>query len=407
MEESTKKERHHTKLDELGLLPLPPRKNKQKCAALSGSETECEAAGCAYQKAGYLSSALCYDPETEVPGVFWGVWEKQQTGNEKEDKEVVKELSQIEPPTQVFQSAKDYEDAKAQKTGVSSIVFSKRQARIIDDMQRRGKKIYEQLKYKKAFEKPDASFQTYKITKSGKRVPISVNLTPGDHIFSTGGFGQDFIEHHGVYIGRGYIVEVGGGGRVLLNLELGLGDLMCGLGLRSSPSKGVVTLNHISSFVDPRYRAGVIVYDQKDRLPREETVRRAIEKIGEWNYKLFTSNCEHFATYAVTGRFDSAQLQKIEVFKPLNKALRWISPSQYGVVENCSIAFGSEKCVAADCPHVLLECGSAKKSCHCLAALGKEIQKQQERGEIPHDPESGYLLTPDQVQRIASAAFSQ
>ncbi|MFQ9674660.1 MAG: lecithin retinol acyltransferase family protein [Clostridium paraputrificum] len=39
-----------------------------------------------------------------------------------------------------------------------------------------------------------------------------------------------------------------------------------------------------------------------------ETVKRALSRIGERRYNLFTNNCEHFATWCKTGVSYSKQI---------------------------------------------------------------------------------------------------
>ena len=54
--------------------------------------------------------------------------------------------------------------------------------------------------------------------------------------------------------------------------------------------------------------------EKKKRLPPEETVARARERLGEGGYNLIHNNCEHFAYECVFGEKKSEQTDKIRAF---------------------------------------------------------------------------------------------
>lgn len=64
-------------------------------------------------------------------------------------------------------------------------------------------------------------------------------------------------------------------------------------------------------------REKVCVVEYKYRYKKEEIIQRAkilhsaIEKTGNYTYNLFDNNCEHFATFCVTGRTFSVQVSKL------------------------------------------------------------------------------------------------
>lgn len=60
-------------------------------------------------------------------------------------------------------------------------------------------------------------------------------------------------------------------------------------------------------------RAIVVDYPPGQALPPEETVDRAKSQLGRVNYDLAWNNCEHFATWAKTGRKKSNQVLRAVV----------------------------------------------------------------------------------------------
>ena len=54
--------------------------------------------------------------------------------------------------------------------------------------------------------------------------------------------------------------------------------------------------------------------EKKKRLPPDETVARARERLGEGGYNLIHNNCEHFAYECVFGEKKSEQTDKIRAF---------------------------------------------------------------------------------------------
>ena len=112
------------------------------------------------------------------------------------------------------------------------------------------------------------------------------NLLPGDHIYVKRS--SRFYKHHGVYIGHGKVIHVSGSIREKVSPEVRESDLSLFL-------KGEV----------PRKR----VY--KKRLPASETIRTAKNLLRNEDYSMVRNNCEHFATYCVTGKKKSLQVRKI------------------------------------------------------------------------------------------------
>jgi len=114
--------------------------------------------------------------------------------------------------------------------------------------------------------------------------------------------------HHGIYVGRGRVVQYGGLSR----------------GLRSGPVKEV-SLSQFGHgwpiWIRPRESIG---------LDGHEVARRARSRLGEDRYHVFTNNCEHFCQWCLRGEHRSYQVEELarryrrirqRVMQPLSRAL--------------------------------------------------------------------------------------
>jgi hypothetical protein len=95
--------------------------------------------------------------------------------------------------------------------------------------------------------------------------------------------------HHGIYIGRGRVVQYGGLSR----------------GLRRGPVEEVP----LSQFAQGR--TIWIRLHESSGLDRDEVVRRARLRLGENRYHLLTNNCEHFCEWCVRGEHRSYQVDEL------------------------------------------------------------------------------------------------
>jgi len=109
-------------------------------------------------------------------------------------------------------------------------------------------------------------------------------MARGDHIKVRRGL----YTHHGVDLGGGRVAHYSG-----------LAD-----GLRGGPVE-IVGRQRFA-----RNRAVHIVHHDR-RLDPDQIVERALERLGEDRYHLVIRNCEHFATWAVTGRAQSSQVRTV------------------------------------------------------------------------------------------------
>jgi Lecithin retinol acyltransferase len=115
--------------------------------------------------------------------------------------------------------------------------------------------------------------------------PTLAIASPGDHIYVE----RDFYSHHGLYLGGDVVIDFastdGQGKRTAAIRRTTLADFARGAAVRT------------------------VVYG--DRLTAEESVARAESMLGRSGYDLFANNCEHFATWCVTGEHSSAQVEAV------------------------------------------------------------------------------------------------
>jgi hypothetical protein len=71
-----------------------------------------------------------------------------------------------------------------------------------------------------------------------------------------------------------------------------------------------VRIDPYEAFVGDGSSTSVVTREYGQRLDREETVRRAEAMVGGSGYNLFTNNCEHLATWCVTGEPESRQVEQ-------------------------------------------------------------------------------------------------
>jgi len=71
-----------------------------------------------------------------------------------------------------------------------------------------------------------------------------------------------------------------------------------------------VRIDTYEVFVGGNYISSVVTREYGQRLDREETVRRAEAMVGNSGYNLFTNNCEHLASWCVTGEPESRQVEQ-------------------------------------------------------------------------------------------------
>lgn len=108
--------------------------------------------------------------------------------------------------------------------------------------------------------------------------------------------------HHGIDLGDGRVVHFDG-----------------------EPTRVKDACIKISTLEDFRIGAKVrIRRHKKPKYSREEIARRALFSVGTKNYNLIFNNCEHFATWCVTGESSSKQVESVgrKVLKFIRSGMR-------------------------------------------------------------------------------------
>jgi Lecithin retinol acyltransferase len=119
---------------------------------------------------------------------------------------------------------------------------------------------------------------------------MSKVIRPGDHVVAERSWGIVPYEHHGVYVGDGMVID--------------LADNVI----------GHVTLQEFSNGDDLWLRR----YPSKHEFDAAEVVARATRRLGCEEYDLIDWNCEHFATWCVTGTAFSKQVHDVLWFDGYN-----------------------------------------------------------------------------------------
>ena len=119
----------------------------------------------------------------------------------------------------------------------------------------------------------------------------------------------------GLYAHYGIYVEAPSGGHVIhYTGDNGHSDF-----------KGVVRETSLREFLDGDNNFSICRFDDDEKYPHvysgDETVRRARQKIGEKKYNLLAHNCEHFAMWCKTGKYDSCQTEILDVSGIFNGVL--------------------------------------------------------------------------------------
>src|SRR5262245_55061388 len=94
--------------------------------------------------------------------------------------------------------------------------------------------------------------------------------------------------HHGIYVGRGKVVQYSG--------------------LSSSLRRGPIQEVTLAAFTQGR--ALRVQPNQPGCFSAEEVIRRARSRIGEDRYHLLRNNCEHFCEWCLRGNHYSSQVER-------------------------------------------------------------------------------------------------
>jgi hypothetical protein len=124
-----------------------------------------------------------------------------------------------------------------------------------------------------------------KIDRSESARLAEADLLPGDHIYVKRR--RRLYVHHGVYMGDGKVIHFTGSVREKKDPKVQETDL-------SGFLKGGVFRRR----------------DYEERLRASETVTVAKNQLSDSRYSMLWNNCEHFATYCVTGKRKSWQVRR-------------------------------------------------------------------------------------------------
>lgn len=126
-----------------------------------------------------------------------------------------------------------------------------------------------------------------------------------------GGWGPEDLEHHAIYLGFGLIIEVGTtlginqAGDIETRLNAGLSNLF------KSSSLGIDFLDFLiirgqGEIHRVIYPKNVVNLDNADDIRKLlNRAIRAIENLEQWNYNIFSHNCQHWASSISTGKEES------------------------------------------------------------------------------------------------------
>lgn len=157
-----------------------------------------------------------------------------------------------------------------------------------------------------------------------KRLTREEFLEPGDVIGVARSKSFNIYEHYAVYIGNGKVVHYSGEGSDF-NSNINIREDSFDDFLKQDKDYFVLFFNEenrIPHKIQPRtnFNMSDVNYEsyleiKKDKnfkiYSPEETVQRALSKIGEDKYHLVFNNCEHFAIWCKTGVSESYQVKRV------------------------------------------------------------------------------------------------
>lgn len=122
-------------------------------------------------------------------------------------------------------------------------------------------------------------------------------LARGDHIFVWRRFGVIPFQHHAIDLGDGHVIHFSDGS-----------DGIAAPGLSNDASEFIVARMALSGLTRQLKDRVFRVDYSRSHSSLEAVVDRAESQLGRRGYHLFHDNCEHFASWCVTGRAASVQV---------------------------------------------------------------------------------------------------
>src|SRR5262249_33360744 len=117
---------------------------------------------------------------------------------------------------------------------------------------------------------------------SSRPIVFGQRLRVGSHIKVS----RSLYYHHGIYEGRWRVIHYAG--------------------LSSGWMKGPIARTTLEEFSGG---SEIEVVEYENPFPRDEIINRAKSRLEEKDYGIFANNCEHFATWCVTGNPQSTQVR--------------------------------------------------------------------------------------------------
>ncbi|WP_409290116.1 lecithin retinol acyltransferase family protein [Pseudomonas sp. KCJK8927] len=156
---------------------------------------------------------------------------------------------------------------------------------------------------------------------------FSPGIPVGSHLISP----RSFYIHHGVYLGRGFIIHYPG--------------------WRNYSSSGPIEITDVIGFAQGE---PVLRLTHSDSYSSSLIVERAMSRVGENSYNILTNNCEHFCNWCINGTNSCSQiipllfrpLAWLELIVSLRSASHSRQPQRLGATSHwneCAKIFGDNK----------------------------------------------------------------
>lgn len=113
---------------------------------------------------------------------------------------------------------------------------------------------------------------------------VKQEMNGGDHIYVRTKWPK--VTHHGIYCGNGYVIHFDGHSKLICK-------------------------DSLEHFCSPFPIREISVFEKCNPSLANEVMRRAESLLGKGDYDLLASNCEHFASYCITGSWKSKQADKL------------------------------------------------------------------------------------------------
>jgi hypothetical protein len=392
-----------------------------RCTLYDEDADACVRNGCQYDRAFVTRRGSCYDPQTHKMG-WSGVKTKQFARESSEFVHEAQEFIQLISPredsnTDGNRNGNKFESMRAQAQSIFDEALRSIGGR--RNIDRVVALTIQNLDYK-ANERFDADTNN-----------PEVQIRLGDVVYKTKAFGTRRAQHYGLYIGGGYVVEVTAGfGDKTPLLEVAK---LCTF----QPVMAMVALGSLSAWIDTGVPIAVVHFATDQRRSRVATVQAAIASIGQFRYVLPEANCEHFARYTATGKWESTQANFMgKIASPLTVPLRAASKvvaaplqalrraAQYVAGSAVDEGAGCRMAIARE-PHgelvrdpvraqlrrgrsaahlsgvyVCMTCVGGDAHCYDALEFAAIVRRQLEAGRAPHDIVTGYVLSDAQLRVI-------